>query len=90
MFKKLKDFTRHIKKELRIYKSLLKDSRTPFIAKIFLFLAVGYLALPFDLIPDFIPILGQLDDLIIIPFLIWIALQSIPSDLIEEKRKTIV
>jgi uncharacterized membrane protein YkvA (DUF1232 family) len=64
----------------------MKDSRTPLVSKILLSLAIGYLLLPFDLIPDFIPIFGQIDDIIIVPLLIYIALKLIPKELIEEHK----
>jgi uncharacterized membrane protein YkvA (DUF1232 family) len=83
---KLKSATRNVKRELFVYQSILRDSRTPKIAKIFLGMAIGYLCLPFDLIPDFIPILGHLDDVIIIPLLVYIAFRFIPDGLIQEHR----
>jgi uncharacterized membrane protein YkvA (DUF1232 family) len=49
-----------------LYKRLLGDARVPRRAKLLLGLSIGYLALPFDLIPDFIPVLGQLDDALIV------------------------
>jgi len=84
-------FTRAIKQEVIVYQRVLRDSRTPWYAKAVLGLAVGYLLLPFDLIPDFIPILGQLDDILIVPGLVWLALKLIPPDVIadcREKTKT--
>jgi uncharacterized membrane protein YkvA (DUF1232 family) len=77
-----------IKREIAVYRLLLKDKRTPRVSKILLALAVGYLIMPFDLIPDFIPGLGQLDDVIIIPSLIFVALRLTPRDLIAECRAT--
>lgn len=74
---------------LELYQRVLKDSRTPRLAKIFLGLAIGYLLLPFDLIPDFIPVLGQLDDIIIVPGLFYLALRLTPRDLIDEHREQI-
>src|SRR4030095_3807373 len=71
MWQQSKDLVRLFKRELRIYQSVLADSRTPVQAKIFLGLAVGYLCMPFDLIPDFIPVIGHLDDAIIVPALIF-------------------
>ncbi|PKO54664.1 MAG: hypothetical protein CVU26_01170 [Betaproteobacteria bacterium HGW-Betaproteobacteria-2] len=59
------------------------------MAKLLLWLAVAYLLLPFDLIPDFIPLIGQLDDLIVVPGLIYLALKLIPETLIEECRAQI-
>ncbi|PKO94116.1 MAG: hypothetical protein CVU15_01410 [Betaproteobacteria bacterium HGW-Betaproteobacteria-1] len=56
------------------------------MAKVLLWLAVAYVLLPFDLIPDFIPLIGQLDDLIVVPGLIYLALKIIPEALIEECR----
>jgi uncharacterized membrane protein YkvA (DUF1232 family) len=89
IWKTLKQFGKTLKRELALYQRVLKDSRTPRRAKIFLGLAIGYLLLPFDLIPDFIPVLGQLDDILIVPGLFYLALRLIPRDLIEEHRREI-
>lgn len=75
-----------IKTELTYYRALTKDKRTPLIAKWLIAAAVAYLLMPFDLIPDFIPILGQLDDLIIVPSLVWLGLRCIPLTLKQEIR----
>ena len=83
---KLKILSRNLKKQLRLYKLVLKDKRTPILAKILLWLALGYLLLPFDLIPDFIPFFGQLDDLIIVPLLVYLALKLIPPNIIDEYK----
>jgi len=77
------------KKEIEFYRSVLKDSRTPKLSKFFLGMAVGYALNPIDLIPDFIPILGYLDDLIIVPALIFIAVKLIPKKLLQEHRSVI-
>ncbi len=82
----LRFFGESLKKEIRIYQVILKDHRTPKLAKWLLGLAVGYALLPFDLIPDFIPVLGQLDDLIIVPALIVIAFRMIPKEIVEDCR----
>jgi len=63
---------------------VLNDYRTPKLVKWLLGLAVGYALLPFDLIPDFIPVIDQLDDLIIVPALIIIAFKMIPKEVVEE------
>lgn len=63
----LKTTERNAKREVQVYRLVLKDRRTPRLAKVLLGLAIGYFLLPFDLIPDFIPIIGHLDDLIMVP-----------------------
>jgi len=86
MFNKLENIGKIFKQEIVIYRMVLKDKRTPKIAKILIGLAIVYALLPFDLIPDFIPIIGQIDDIIIIPTLIFIALKIIPKQIIVECR----
>ncbi|MFN4190257.1 MAG: YkvA family protein [Pseudothermotoga sp.] len=63
-----------------------KDKRVPRKAKILISIAVGYALSPVDLIPDFIPFLGQLDDILIVPTLVSMALKSIPKELFEEYK----
>ena len=86
MFDILKSTARNIERELKVYQLVLKDSRTPKLPKFFLGLAVGYMLLPFDIIPDFIPLIGYLDDIIIVPSLIAVALKMIPKEVIEDCR----
>jgi len=83
---RIKNFTRAIKQEVAVYQLVLRDSRTPWYAKAVLGLALGYLLLPFDLIPDFIPALGQLDDILIVPGLVWLALKLIPPHVLADCR----
>ncbi len=87
MLAKLRRSVDTLRQELDVYRLVLKDKRTPRIAKIALGLAIGYLLLPLDVIPDWIPILGQMDDLVIVPCLVLIALRFIPKDLIDECRQ---
>ena len=63
------------------------DQRLTWWKKYFLAVVIGYLFSPIDLIPDFIPIVGYLDDLIIVPVGIYIALKLIPTDILEEAKK---
>jgi uncharacterized membrane protein YkvA (DUF1232 family) len=65
----------------------LRHPQTPLAGKVLLGLAIGYLLLPFDLIPDFIPVIGHLDDVIIVPGLIYLALKMIPNEIILECRE---
>jgi uncharacterized membrane protein YkvA (DUF1232 family) len=89
VIEKLKSLTKHLKQEFAVYRLVLKHPETPWIAKMFLGLAVGYLLLPFDLIPDFIPVLGQLDDVVIIPILVYVALLFIPQAVIQSCREQV-
>ena len=86
MFDKLKSVGKTLKHELKVYQLVLKDGRTPKLSKFLLGLAVGYALLPFDIIPDFIPVIGHLDDAIIVPALVILALKMTPKDVIEECR----
>jgi uncharacterized membrane protein YkvA (DUF1232 family) len=63
-----------------------KDPRVPWHAKVFVACVVGYAFSPIDLIPDFIPILGYLDDSVLIPLGIALALKMIPKPVLEECR----
>ena len=86
MLKKLKAVSVTLKRELHVYRLVLKDRRTPILAKVLLGAAVGYVLMPFDLIPDFIPVLGHMDDVVIVPVLVLIALKMIPNEVVKECR----
>jgi uncharacterized membrane protein YkvA (DUF1232 family) len=73
--------------KIKVYQAAMKDPRTPRISKWLLGLAVGYFFLPIDLIPDFIPVIGHLDDAVIIPLLVYLALKNIPPEVMEDCRK---
>ena len=64
----------------------LKDRNTPIFAKVLAWITVAYALSPIDLIPDFIPVLGYLDDVLLLPFLIALTIKLIPRELFEEKR----
>jgi uncharacterized membrane protein YkvA (DUF1232 family) len=87
MFEKLKTYAKSLKREIKVYQLVLTDPRTPWLPKMILGFAIAYLLSPIDLIPDFIPVLGQLDDLIFIPALVWLALKTIPTDIITDCRE---
>ena len=71
-----------------MYQLVLKDRRTPKLAKVLLGLAVGYALSPIDLIPDFLPVLGYLDDIVLVPALVLLALKLVPREVIEDCRAT--
>jgi uncharacterized membrane protein YkvA (DUF1232 family) len=88
-FERSRQIVESFKREITVYRRVLRDERTPPRAKLFLGLAIAYLCMPFDLIPDFIPIIGHLDDAIIVPALVIMALRSVPADLISEHRRLV-
>jgi uncharacterized membrane protein YkvA (DUF1232 family) len=65
-----------------------RDPRLPWRVKLLAIAVAGYALSPIDLIPDFIPVLGVLDDLIIVPLGIWLVIALIPEDLMREYRAT--
>lgn len=85
----LRDTAARFKKELAVYRLVLKHPKTPLLAKMLLGLAVAYALMPFDLIPDFIPVIGHLDDLVIVPGLVVLALWLIPKGLVAECRREV-
>jgi len=63
-----------------------KDPRIPRLAKVMAMVTAAYALSPIDLIPDFIPVLGYLDELIILPFFIYLTIRLIPPDIMVELR----
>ncbi len=87
MFKKIKEKVRLLKAEIQVLTIAYSDPRTPWTAKFLIGLTVGYLLSPIDLIPDFIPILGILDDLVLVPLLITASIKLIPQIVMLEARE---
>ena len=83
---KLSQIAAKLKAEFAFYKRLQQHPQTPKFAKALLWLAIGYLLMPFDLIPDFLPVIGQLDEVVIIPLLLYWALKLTPQDVIAACR----
>ncbi len=82
-----KEKVRNLKTEVHALYLASKDPRVPWYAKVIMALTIGYAISPIDLIPDFIPVLGQLDDLIIVPAGIALAIKMIPKNVMEEYRQ---
>jgi len=89
MLSKLNKVAAQLKQEFQLYRLVLKHPKTPILAKVFLGLAIAYVLMPFDLIPDFIPVIGQLDDLVVVPLLVYLALTMIPDNVINECRELV-
>jgi uncharacterized membrane protein YkvA (DUF1232 family) len=88
IIKRAKDSAKHLKREIHALYLAYKDPRVPWYAKVFTMCVVGYALSPIDLIPDCIPVLGYLDDLVLLPIGIWLALKMIPPHVLEECRQT--
>ena len=86
LFQKLKQKIDDLKVELLAVWFAYRDPRTPWYAKIWSAIVVGYAFSPIDLIPDFIPIIGYLDDAIIVPLGIMIAIKLIPKEVMIDTR----
>lgn len=84
---KLKERTKQLKNDVPAVFLALNDKKTPWYAKLFAALTVAYALSPIDFVPDFIPVLGYLDDLIILPLLVALTVKFIPKDVFEEYRK---
>ena len=82
-------FAHNFKNYVILFKNLYKDKNTPRISKILLWAGIGYLILPIDIIPDFVPILGQLDDLVIVSSLFFMAFQFIPKKLYKKHYRLV-
>ena len=86
MLERLKVRARELKREAYAIYLAARDPRTPWYAKALIFFVVAHTFSPIDLIPDFIPILGYLDDLIITPGGLWLAVRVIPPEVLQEAR----
>ncbi|WP_238389623.1 YkvA family protein [Virgibacillus sp. MSP4-1] len=94
--KTIRDWARKLKQKIMVLYFSCKDERIPWYAKLFTAFVVGFAFSPIDLIPDFIPILGLLDDLILVPLGIRLAMGMIPEEVLadseakaEEKQQSI-
>ena len=83
----LREKAKQLKADIPAVFLTLKDNDTPFIAKLFAAITVAYALSPIDLIPDFIPILGYLDDVVLLPALIALTIRFIPIDVWKKNQK---
>lgn len=85
-FEKVKTKARSIKKELKVIYLACKRPDIPWYARLTAILVVGYALSPIDLIPDFVPVLGYLDDIILVPLGISLVIILIPKEILDECR----
>ena len=87
MIAKLKEAARKLRTETRALLIAARDPRTPWLARLLVVGIVAYAASPIDLIPDFIPVIGYLDDLVLVPAGIILAIKIIPAAVLAESRE---
>ena len=83
---RLRSWARAVKRDVVALWLAARDPRTPLAAKLLAGAVAAYALSPIDLIPDFIPVVGYLDDLLLVPAGIWLAVRLIPAALLEEFR----
>lgn len=81
---KFKDATESVNSKIGAMFIAMKRSDTPLYAKLACGLCVYYVLSPLDIVPDFIPVLGAVDDVIVFPFLMWLAVKLMPEDIMAE------
>lgn len=86
IWNRLKIWARRMKRDTMALYLARKDPRVPRLAKVMAMATAAYALSPIDLIPDFIPILGYLDDLIVLPLFIYLTIRLIPPDIMVELR----
>jgi uncharacterized membrane protein YkvA (DUF1232 family) len=82
----LKAWARALKRDVMTLWFALKHPKTPWHARVFAGILTAYALSPIDLIPDFIPVLGYLDDLIIVPLGVWLLLRMVPNQVVIDSR----
>lgn len=83
---RLRDHARRVKRETMALYFAARDPATPWYAKAFLMFAVAYALSPIDPIPDFIPVLGLIDELILLPLALALALKLVPAPVMQTAR----
>ena len=75
-----------LRREFRLYQLVLRHHGTPWASRMLLGAALAYALSPIDLIPDWLPVVGHIDDILIVPLLVWLAVKLVPSVVMEECR----
>jgi len=87
MFEGLREKAASVRRELGVYRCALRDPRTPASARVMLAAALGYALMPFDLVPDWLPVVGHLDDIVVVGWLLKTAMRRIPPEVLEDCRE---
>lgn len=86
---RLKQAADRLKTEIAVLAIVYRDPRTPWFARAVIFFVIAHTLSPIDLIPDFIPVLGYLDDLVIVPLGIALAIRLVPKEVFVEAREKV-
>ncbi|WP_240757058.1 YkvA family protein [Roseicella aquatilis] len=86
MLRRIKSWARTIKRDVHALYLAARDPRTPWYAKALALGIAAYALSPIDLIPDFIPVVGYLDEIILLPLAIMLAVRLVPADVMAEHR----
>jgi uncharacterized membrane protein YkvA (DUF1232 family) len=84
VFDAIQRWARRVKQDSVMLWFACRHPQTPWLAKAIAALAVAYALSPIDLIPDFIPVLGYLDDALLLPAMVWLAVRCLPEDVKDE------
>lgn len=87
LLERIRSWARSLKRDAVTLWFAYKHPATPMLAKALCIVVVAYALSPIDLIPDFIPILGYVDDAILLPGLIWLAIKLVPPQVLDECRQ---
>lgn len=83
----LRKWTKELKQQTLVVYFAARDPRTPWLARVIALLVAAYALSPIDLIPDFIPVLGYVDDLIVVPLGLMLVLRLVPPDVMQSARE---
>ena len=86
MLSQIKGWARRLKRDSHAVYLAARDPRVPWHVKLLALAVAGYALSPIDLIPDFIPVVGYLDDLVIVPLGVWLVVSLIPAEIMSECR----
>jgi len=86
---RLRIWARALKQELSVIGAVYRHPETPAAARLGAWLVVAYALCPLDLIPDFVPIFGYLDDLLLLPLGVWLTLRMVPPQVLAECREQV-
>ena len=89
LHQRAKHMAKRVQRELAVVRCVLAHAETPLLARLWLGVVLAYAVSPLDLIPDFIPVLGYVDDLVLIPLGLWLAWRMVPGHVLRHCRERV-